>query len=187
MIIALLDANILYSAPMRDIFMQLAEDDLYQARWTTDIQRELITAVLRNKPNRDPAALDRTRDLMNTTIRDALVPNYELLIDSLKLPDENDRHVLAAAITGACNVIITQNLSDFPAAALSPYNIVAQHPDIFLVNLLRAEPAEFCKTVRKIRTRLKNPPVSVATYLATLTRQGLVATGSELMQFSELL
>ena len=78
MIIALLDANILYSAPMRDIFMQLAEDDLYQARWTADIQREWITAVLRNKLNRDPAALKRTRDLMDTTIRDARVTNYEL-------------------------------------------------------------------------------------------------------------
>jgi hypothetical protein len=37
-------------------------------------------------------------DLMNKNIRDCLVENYHDIIPTLNLPDENDRHVLAAAI-----------------------------------------------------------------------------------------
>ena len=55
---------------------------------------------MRNKPQRDRPALERTRDLMDTATRDSLVTGYEALIDTLSLPDPDDRHVLAAAIVG---------------------------------------------------------------------------------------
>ena len=48
---------------------------------------------------------------------------YHGLIPSLQLPDPDDRHVLAAAIVGRCDVIVTQNIQDFPEAALAPYGI----------------------------------------------------------------
>ena len=48
---ALLDANILYPAPMRDIFLQLAADDVFRAKWTADIHREWIDALIRNEPH----------------------------------------------------------------------------------------------------------------------------------------
>ncbi len=97
---ALLDANILYPAPMRDIFLQMAVDDLFRANWTVDIHREWINALLRNEPHRDRATLERTRDRMDRAARDCLVTGYETLIPSLHLPDPADRHVLAAAIVG---------------------------------------------------------------------------------------
>ena len=184
---ALLDANVLYPAPMRDIFMQLAVADLYRAKWTADIHREWIEALLEREPHRDRAALERTRELMDNHTRDCLVTGYESLIPSLNLPDPDDRHVLAAAIVGRCDVIVTQNLKDFPEAGLAPYGIETQHPDDFLLNHLNLSPGIFCSAVRKVRARLKNPPYSVAEYLDTLTRQGLVATVAELEQFSELL
>ncbi len=62
---ALLDANVLYPAPLRDVLMQLAVTDLYRARWTADIHREWIDALLRNEPHRERVALERTRDQMN--------------------------------------------------------------------------------------------------------------------------
>ena len=184
---ALLDANVLYPAPIRDILLQLAVEDLFRAKWTADIHREWIEALLRNEPHRDRAALERTRDLMDQATRDCLVTGYESLIDGLELPDPDDRHVLAAAIVGRCDVIVTQNLQDFPEAILRPYGIEAQHPDDFLLHHLRLSPGRFCVAVRKVRARLKNPPYSVADYLTTLTRQGLVATAAELEQFSPLI
>lgn len=184
---ALLDANVLYPAPIRDILLQLAVDDLFRAKWTADIHREWIEALLRNEPHRERATLERTRDLMNKATRDALVTGYESLIACLELPDPDDRHVLAAAIVGRCDVIVTQNLQDFPQDILKPYGIEVQHPDDFLVNHLNLAPGKFCGAVRKVRTRLKNPPYSVEVYLATLTRQGLVVTASELEQFSQLI
>ncbi|MDX8354836.1 PIN domain-containing protein [Cognatiyoonia sp. IB215182] len=184
---ALLDANILYPAPLRDVVMQLAVTDIFKAKWSADIHREWIDALMRNEPHRDLAALERTRDLMNQATRDCLVTGYQTLVASLDLPDPDDRHVLAAAIVGRCDVIVTQNLKDFPNAAIEPFGIEAQHPDDFLSNHLALAPGLFCSALRKVRARLQNPPYSAEDYLAILTQQGLVATAAELEQFSELL
>jgi hypothetical protein len=45
------------------------------------------------------------------------------------LPNPDDRHLLAAAIHGSAEAIVTANLSDFPAAVLKPFGIKAQRPD----------------------------------------------------------
>ncbi len=63
----------LYPAPMRDILLQLAVTDLFRAKWTAEIHREWIDALLRNEPHRDRAVLERTRNLMDQNIRDCLV------------------------------------------------------------------------------------------------------------------
>src|SRR5438445_7205786 len=105
-ITALLDANVLYPAPIRDILMQLAVEDLFRAKWSAAIHKEWIEALLRHEPHRDRAALERTRTLMDTAVRDALITGYEALIACLELPDVDDRHVLAAALVGRCDVII---------------------------------------------------------------------------------
>ena len=182
---ALLDANILYPAPMRDIFLQLAVDDLFRAKWTADIHREWIRALLRNEPHRDRATLEHTRNRMDQATRDCLVTGYETLIPALDLPDPNDRHVLAAAIVGRCDVIVTCNLRDFPEDAVVPYGLEVLHPDDFLTNHLDLMPGPFCDAVRKIRARLVAPPLSVQDYLAILAGLGLVTTATELARFSE--
>lgn len=184
---ALLDANVLYPAPMRDVLMQLAVTDIFKAKWSEDIHREWICALMRNESHRERAALERTRDLMNRATRDCLVAGYEAIVPSLDLPDPNDRHVLAAAIVGRCDVIVTQNLKDFPGASLESYGIETLHPDDFLSNHLALAPGLFCSALRKVRARLKNPPYSAEDYLAILTQQGLVATAAELEQFKELI
>ncbi len=68
--IVLFDANVLYPAPMRDLLLQLAVTDIFRARWTADIHREWIDALLLNQPCRDRAVLERTRDKMDTATRD---------------------------------------------------------------------------------------------------------------------
>ena len=184
---ALLDANVLYPAPMRDLLLQLAVMDVYRAKWTDDIHREWIDALLEREPHRRREDLERTRGLMDQSTRDAIVTDYATLIPTLTLPDPDDRHVLAAAIVGRCDAIVTQNLKDFPEEVLSRYGIEAQHPDEFLLNQMGLELATFCQAVAKVRARLKSPPYSADEYLATLTRQGLVATAAELRQFSALI
>ncbi len=184
---ALLDANIFYPAPLRDLFLQLAVTDLFQARWTADIHREWIEALLRNQPNRDRARLERTREMMDKATRDCLITGYEPLIPSLSLPDPDDRHVLAAAVAGNCNVIVTWNLMDFPDEALRPFGIETQSPDAFLSHQISLSPDIFCAAVSKVRQRLQKPPYTTAQYLTILTNQRLVATVAELESFSELI
>ena len=184
----LFDANVLYPAPIRDLLMQLALSDLFRARWTEQINDEWIEALLRKEPDRDRQKLERTRALMNKAVRGCLVEGYEGLIPSLiGLPDKNDRHVLAAAIAGHCDCIVTQNLKDFPDEALAPYCIEIQHPDEFLSNLINLSPGAFCASVQKVRARLKNPPYTVAEYLDVLRNAGLIATASELAEFDQLI
>ena len=124
---------------------------------------------------------------MNQATRDCLVSGYEPLISALDLPDANDRHVLAAAIVGRCDVIVTKNTRDFPEDRLAPYRLEAQHPDEFLASHLALAPGVFCAAIRKIRSKLKNPTYAAAEYLAILTQQGLVATAAELGAFAEVI
>ena len=184
---ALLDANVLYPAPVRDVFMQLAVSNLFRAKWTADIHREWIDALLRNEPRRGRTALERTRDLMDQAIHDCLIKGYDAFIPALELPDPNDRHVLAAAIVGRCDVIVTLNLKDFPDAAVGHFGIEVQHPDEFLCNHLNLAPGLFCEAIRKVRARLTEPPFTPEEYLANLTQQGLVATAAELEQFAAII
>ena len=126
---ALLDANVLYPAPLRDLFLQLAVTDLFKTKWSADIHREWIEALLRNEPQRDRLALERTRDLMDKATRDSLIAGYESLIPALSLPDPNDRHVLAAAIVGHCDVIVggDPGVADLHCINISPIDPVMQY------------------------------------------------------------
>ena len=167
-LVALLDANVLYPAPIRDLLLQLAAAGHYHARWSDDIHDEWIRNVLINRPDLDIAQLTRTRQLMDRHVRDARVEDYDGLIAGLTLPDLEDRHVLAAAIAGGANYIVSFNLKDFPAAALLPHGIEPVHPDDFLMMLYRADTQACADAVAAILTRLRNPPVSRADYLVLM-------------------
>ena len=123
---ALYDACVLYPAPLRDLLMHLALTDLFRAKWTDAIHEEWMRAVLETRPDLTREKLERTRNLMNAHVRDCLVTGYEGLIPGLPLPDPDDRHVLAAAIRGRADVIVTFNLKDFPATTLAPLGIETQ-------------------------------------------------------------
>lgn len=170
------DACVLYPAPLRDLLMHLEMTHLFRARWTERIHDEWTRSVLARRSDLNPAQLRRTRELMNTAVPDGRVQGYEYLIDGLQLPDEDDRHVLAAAIRSHSSVIVTFNLKDFPAAALAPYDVEAQHPDEFIAHLYDLNPALVLEAVRRCRASLKNPPKSAGEYLDTLLRQGLPET-----------
>lgn len=101
---AFLDASVLYPAPLRDLHMELAVVDLYRAKWSNAVHEEWIRALLQNRADLTRAQLERTRDLMNAHVRDAIVTDFEGLIDVLDLPDPDDRHVLAAAIKGRADL-----------------------------------------------------------------------------------
>jgi len=180
---ALLDANVLYPAPTRDVFLQLAVTGVFGAKWSDDIQHEWIEALLRNQPHRDRAALERTRAQMDRATPDCLVADYEDLVPSLELPDPGDRHVLAAAIAGGCDVIVTWNLKHFPESILDHHGIKKLNPDDFLSDHLTRMPDRFCLALRKIRKRLRSPRYGVEEHLDILVQQGLKTTAEKLKPF----
>ena len=107
------DANVLYPAELRNILMYLARTRMFRAKWSADVQEEWISSLLKRRPDLTREKLERTRRLMDLAVPDVLVTGYEHLIPGLVLPDEKDRHVLAAAIHCGASVIVTFNLHDF--------------------------------------------------------------------------
>jgi predicted nucleic acid-binding protein len=186
-LIAFLDASVLYPAPLRDLLLELAVADLYRAKWSDAVHEEWIRAVLHNRRDLTRAQLERTRDLMNAHARDALVTSFEQLIDILELPDPDDRHVLAAAIRGRAELIVTVNLKDFPADELKHWGIEAQHPDAFLAHQFHLSQPAFLQAVQTVRGRLRNPAKSVEEYLDTLRAQGLLATVKAIEPFDRFI
>ncbi len=178
------DACVLYPAPLRDLLMHLALSDLYRARWSDLIHDEWTRNVLANRPDLTQDQLNRTRRLMNANVRDSLVTGFEYLIPSINLPDPDDRHVAAAAIHSGASLIVTFNLKDFPADALKPYNLAAQHPDDFIVDLLDLHPAGVLESAASHRRSLKNPPKTADEYLDTLLAQGLTQSVAVMRQWT---
>jgi predicted nucleic acid-binding protein len=181
--IALYDSCVLYPAPLRDLLMHLALTDLYRAKWTNEIHDEWIRNVLTNRPDLKKSQLERTRELMNSNVRDCLVGGYEKLIPALSLPDPDDRHVLAAAIRSSASVIVTYNLKDFPTKSIKEFGIEAQHPDVFLNHLIDLSPHVVCGAIQRLRLSLKNPPKSTEEYLEILKKQSLVQVVKKLKEF----
>jgi predicted nucleic acid-binding protein len=179
-VVAVLDACVLYPAPIRDLLMQLAKQDAFQARWSDDIHDEWIRSVLADRDDLTPAQLARTRALMDTHVPDALVTGYLDMLPSLALPDPDDRHVLAAAIVSRSTVIITFNLKDFPDDKLALYDCRAVHPDDFLLDLAGHTPDQMIQATHAILRRLRNPPVTLNDYFDMLRKIGLPATAHAL-------
>jgi len=172
----LLDACVLYPAPLRDFLMHLALLDVFEARWTEEIHDEWIRNVLAMRPDLKIEQLTRTKDLMNSHVRDCLVEGYEKIIPSLTLPDSGDRHVLAAAIHTKADVIVTFNLRDFPAAVLEKFGITAKNPDDFLVELFETDAENISLAFERQLKSLKNPPRTRDELLETLEAQNLSKT-----------
>ena len=166
--------------------MHLAITDLYEARWSNDIHEEWIRNLLKNRPDIKRKQLDRTKQLMNRHAENALVTQYEPLISGLTLPDLEDQHVLAAAIKGKANIIVTFNLKDFPAKYLSQFDIEAQHPDTFIARLIELAPDVGCMAVNRLRQALRLPPKTASEYLKILERQSLPKTATGLKKYIAL-
>lgn len=172
----ILDACVLYPAPLRDLLLSLAADGVFRARWTSVIQDEWTRNVLKNRPDLEPELLRNTVQQMNNAIEDCLVENFEYLFETLSLPDQNDRHVLAAAIVGHADAIVTFNLKDFPEEITKVHGIEVLHPDDFLVAQYDLAPVRVLTIVKALRKRLRKPPKTAEELIETFQLQGLPQT-----------
>lgn len=158
--VALLDANVLYPQYLRDIYLRLCQAGLFQVRWSEEIPDEMSrNAKKRVGPDR-AHHMDRTVAKMRQHFPEAMVTGYENLIPSLT-NDEKDRHVLAAAIVGRADVIVTNNAKDFPEESCAPYNIDVQGADQFLCYQWDVEdPDDVVAVLEHWARQLNNPPLT---------------------------
>lgn len=170
--VALLDANVLFPVRVRDVLFSFAHEGLFRARMTEEILDEWRRNLVRLKPSVE-ASIDRQIAIIREDFDECLVTGHMPLVAGLALPDKDDRHVLAAAIRCSAQVIVTENHRDFPPAVLDDYSIETVGADDFLVGTYQLYPIEAARTLRKIRTRYRKPPMSASDFLFDLTRSGL--------------
>jgi predicted nucleic acid-binding protein len=180
-LVAVYDACVLYPNFLRDFLIRLAihgrRQGVLRVKWMGRIHREWIRAVLRQRPELREA-LQRTRQLMDRHVRGCRVRGYQRWEQRLTLPDEDDRHVLAAALACVADVIVTFNTADFPPDTLSPFRVVAVEPDTFVCRLM--ESGIVVSAAADHRASLTRPPMSASDYLDALIRNRLPATAAAL-------
>ncbi|XSS49670.1 PIN domain-containing protein [Propionibacteriaceae bacterium G1746] len=157
---------------LADTLLRLAEADLYRPLWSTKILEEVRSAIVTVHPDMADgrAALRVAR--MDAAFEDACVTGWEALVDSIVLPDQNDRHVVAAAQRGRADVIVTQNLKDFPPDRLASLEIEVQHPDEFLLNQLDLAPDRTMQVLAEQVADARRPALTLEALLDRLARAG---------------
>ena len=173
-----LDTNVIYPLWIRDLLLWFAYHDLYTPKWSKHIFDEWLDVMIRKGiPRVD--AIKRT-EKVNYAFPDALVENYEPLINTLVLPDEKDKHVLAAAIKTNASLIVTNNLKDFPKDYLSSFGLSAKCADDFFTDIIDLNHETSIKAFRDLVLNKKNPPYDEFQVLDIFRNNGLKDTADYL-------
>jgi predicted nucleic acid-binding protein len=163
---ALLDTSVLFPALLRDTLLRVAAQDTYRPLWSSDILEELRRS-LRERYPMDPPDVERVVSFMTEHFPDSLVGDYGNLIKRIDLSDPDDRHVVAAAIAGRADVIVTANEGDFRSVEQT-YGIEVQTPDTFLTERLAENPKAIAVALREQVTAYQRPPQSVKELISAL-------------------
>jgi predicted nucleic acid-binding protein len=185
---ALLDTCVLVPSRARDVLLEVASAGAYRPLWSSEILAELDRTLRRLLDHRGcsgeeaDAYLVRLFRQMETAFPDALVTDWEPLAETIRLPDPDDRHVVAAALAGRADVIVTDNLAHFPPATL-PEPLARQSLDDFLLNSLDLGPELVIGAVRAVASRTgRAGPVMTATDIAGYLRvHGMPVFGDRLL------
>ena len=185
---ALLDACVLFPVALCDSLMSVAATGLYAPKWTRRIEDEW-TRSLEKKRGRPPGWYTVRRNAMRDAAPDWEVPEqaWSRIALCFQLPDPEDVHVLAAAIAGHADCIVTANLKDFPEDALAPFGIQAIHPDEFLIAQMDLDPLIVLAAFKEQRARLKTPAYTPSAFADALERNELVLTAQRLREAAALI
>lgn len=156
--VVVLDANVLYGIDVTDLMATMATRRLFRPHWSPRILEE-VARNLRERPDLDPAAIDRRIGHLNQALPDALVEVPESLIAAMPL-NEKDRHVLALAVHVGAPTIVTNNLKDFPAKLCEPFDIEAVSADSFALAQVHLHRDEVIKCIDDMAARRRRPPTT---------------------------
>jgi predicted nucleic acid-binding protein len=179
---------VLVPSRARDVLLEAASAGVYRPLWSSEILAELDRALrlLQARrgmaPEETDAYLVRLFRQMETSFPDALVTDWESLLDAVELPDPGDRHVVAAARAGRADLIVTGNVADFPPGALSA-PLVRQSLDEFLLGSFDLYPGQVISAVHAVagRTGRSGPAMTARDIAAYLQARGMPAFGERLL------
>jgi len=152
---AVLDACVLVPVALADTLLRVAEKGLYRPMWSDRILGEAQAAIEEIHPGIDTAK---------------------------RFASMRDRHVVAAAVRGGAQGIITANVKDFPAAALKPLGLEAVHPDDFLLDQLDLSPPTLLQVIREQAAHSRRPPLAPRDLATLLGRAGVPDFADEILR-----
>ncbi|TPQ51526.1 PIN domain-containing protein [Prosthecomicrobium hirschii] len=178
---AFIDACTLVSALKRNLLLTLAEAEFFRVRWSDTVLDETERALvdIHSKRGLENAVerAKRVREAMEKAFEDANVGKFDNLnLLCINLPDPDDDHVLAAAVKTRADVIVTENLKDFPEKVLEPLMIESRSADAFIADTIALDPGRAVAAIRTMRMRLKNPAKTAEALLIDMESEGLVET-----------
>jgi PIN domain len=176
---AVLDACVLVPVVLADTLLRVAEKGLYRPLWSERILTEAREAIEEIHPGID--VHKRFAD-MDAVFDDALVTGWEGLEAGIALPDQDDRHVVAAAIRGGAQAIVTANVDDFPVSTLGQFGLEAVHPDAFLLDQLDLSPPTVLQVIREQAAATRQPPLTRQDLALLLSRAGVPGFADEIQR-----
>lgn len=185
-IVAVIDANVLYPAPIRDLLLHMAFLSVYQPKWSDTIQEEWTRNLLAKRSDLKKTSLTNTRKWMETVFPDARAQIDKASKTTINLPDKDDIHVVETAIITSANYIITFNLKDFPRKELAKFKIEPIHPDDFVCQMMDEFPDSVLKAFHNQVSVLTKPPKTINEVLIALQRCGLIKTEPKLRSLIQL-
>ena len=174
---AFLDTCVLYSSTLTDTLLRIAEDGTFRPQWSAGVLGELQEVLVRSAGITPDRAARRVA-FMVTAFPTATVEGYENLIQAMTC-DKKDRHVLAAAVAGRAQVLVTFNTKDFPAESVVSHELTVVTPDTFLLDQIDLYPARVGRALLRQLDEAKRPPLTMGQLLGRLSRAGVPTFAEE--------
>lgn len=181
---AVLDANLLYSATVRDVFLELALVGLYRPLWSDKILLEVRNSLVRTN-RKSPASADLLVEKITTAFPSGSIANFEHLLLVQICRDPDDDHVLAAARSASADALVTFNMGDFPSDMFSKFGIELKHPDDFLQDQLDLDPLLVVQALGGLLGYYQLPPLTAADLISNLSRSQLPTFARALGSFRD--
>jgi len=165
----LLDTCVLFKPLLCDTLLCIAEEGLFQPLWSDDILDELRQNLLRYGVAK--SGVDHRIEQMGEHFPGALITGHRSLIGAMT-NHPKDRHVVAAAVRGCAELIVTENIRDFPAESLAPYDIEVTDQDTFLLDQLDLDGSAVRRALGRQVSRYRRVPRTVDELLGALAGAG---------------
>jgi len=175
---AVLDTNVIYPVITRDLLFWFAHYEMYTPKWSKHIFDEWKDVMLRRGVSSEE--IGKRVQKASLAFPDALVKQYEGLIEVLDLPDEKDRHVLAAAIKTNADLVVSNNIKDFPEKILNSFGIKIKTADDFLTDLIDLNGETAIEAFKEMVLNKKNPDLDEYEVLKQLRKNRLTDTAAYL-------
>ncbi|WP_424932969.1 RSP_2648 family PIN domain-containing protein [Amaricoccus macauensis] len=175
---ACLDACVLFPSVMREMLLSTANDGGFEPVWSERILEEWARATRRLPEGAEAFAREEIA-AMQAHWPDAMADVREEQLQAIALPDPDDAHVVAAALAGAADVIVTSNRKDFPNRALSRHGVIPRDPDGFLLEIHLTE-LDLRGVAARVRERAEYVSGREQPLRALLKRAGMPRLGKAL-------